>query len=63
MSFDHRSDRGSDRLAGVRRPLGTVACGRGLRRARLTHRDLVREYDEWMESPFDRRSDSNEHGP
>lgn len=63
MSFDHRSERGSDRLAALRRPLGTVACGRGLRRARLTHRDLVREYDDWMENHFDRRSDANEHGP
>jgi hypothetical protein len=47
LSF-HRWEAGSERSASEPLPLGAVARGRGLRRTRLTRRDLAREYDDWL---------------
>ena len=63
MDFDHRFREGADREAYVRLPLGVVAYGHGFRRTGLTRRDLVREYDDWIEPSFARARDPNDHEP
>jgi hypothetical protein len=60
MHIDHTFDPWTDRDTTYGLPLGTVACGRGLRRTGLTRRDLAREYDDWIERSFERRCDANE---
>jgi hypothetical protein len=63
MDFDQRFHRGWDRDELDRLPYGTVACGRGLRRTGMTHRDLAREYDPWIERPLARSRDASERDP
>jgi hypothetical protein len=63
MDVDHRFDRWTDHSTPDRLPLGTVACGRGLRRTGFTRRDLAREYDDWMDRSFERRRAANEREP
>jgi hypothetical protein len=63
MDVDDPLQGAADRGGYVRLPLGIVAYGHGFRRTGLTRRDLVREYDEWIEPSFGRPRDPNDHEP